>query len=191
MAEKKCSKCGEIKPHEQFRVAKHHRDGLTSQCAECVNAGIRLWYQKNKSARKKTQAAWHEKNKARRNAQALAAYYADKDTWRMRTKEWAEKNPERWREMMRVSDSKRRALKAGAIGTFTEKDVRAIFALQRGRCAVCKRELDKSFHRDHIIALASGGTNDKLNLQLLCKSCNSRKHKKDPIKFMQENGYLL
>jgi 5-methylcytosine-specific restriction endonuclease McrA len=63
--------------------------------------------------------------------------------------------------------------------------------LQKGRCAVCREALSKSFHRDHRIALANGGSNDKSNLQLLCKSCNSRKHKKDPIRFMQENGYLL
>jgi 5-methylcytosine-specific restriction endonuclease McrA len=31
---------------------------------------------------------------------------------------------------------------------------------------------------DHVKALFNGGTNDPGNLQLLCRSCNSRKHKK-------------
>ena len=191
MAAKKCSKCGEEKPLSEFRKAKHHKDGLTSHCRLCVNAGIRDWYYRNREARKATQAAWHEKNKSWRNKDALENYYANQAEWRERNKRWAKANPEKMRAFVAASDAKRRAAKVGSTGHWTEKDVQALFLKQRGCCAVCRCKLDKSFHRDHIIALASGGSNDKSNLQLLCKSCNSRKHKKDPITFMQENGFLL
>lgn len=191
MAAKKCSKCGEEKPLTEFRKAAHHKDGLTSHCIPCVNAGIRDWYHRNRDARKVTLAAWHEKNKGWRNKKALAGYYADKDAWRVRNKRWAKEHPEEMRAFTAASDAKRRAAKLGSSGHWTEKDVQGLFLKQRGKCAVCRCKLDKSFHRDHITALASGGSNDKSNLQLLCKSCNSRKHKKDPIKFMQENGFLL
>ena len=41
------------------------------------------------------------------------------------------------------------------------------------RCVHCSSSDDLAI--DHIIALARGGTNDLENLQLLCRSCNSRK----------------
>ena len=40
-------------------------------------------------------------------------------------------------------------------------------------CVHCSSSDDLAI--DHIIALARGGTNDLENLQLLCRSCNSRK----------------
>jgi hypothetical protein len=47
---------------------------------------------------------------------------------------------------------------------------------QKNKCAYCEDEL-KTFECDHIRALANGGTNDFLNLQLLCKSCHHDKSK--------------
>lgn len=40
-------------------------------------------------------------------------------------------------------------------------------------CDVCKSRLDLT--ADHIVPVARGGTNDKGNLQVLCRVCNSRK----------------
>ena len=47
-------------------------------------------------------------------------------------------------------------------------------------CVGCGRTLTKETAvRDHIVALAKGGSNDISNIQPLCKSCNSRKGTKD------------
>lgn len=35
MNEKKCSKCGEVKPFEEFHKQKNGKYGLASQCKEC------------------------------------------------------------------------------------------------------------------------------------------------------------
>lgn len=238
MAAKKCTKCGEEKPLQQFFRQKASKDGHGPWCKLCMklnaekhrlgnpeqarrqrrewarrnklkvnqsNARRRLtpeyqeymrrygkeWYGRNKERLKAVRREWYLKNKPEHNARSRASYYANPDLWHQRAKAWAEKNPERWREMMRRNDNKRRAIKAGACGVWTAEDVKKRFAQQRGMCAVCRAKLNKSFHRDHIVALSCGGSNEPSNLQLLCKSCNSKKHKKDPIKFMQENGYLL
>ena len=49
----------------------------------------------------------------------------------------------------------------------------------RGACAHCGvnivDELNAEGHIDHIIPLAEGGSNDLVNLQLLCSTCNLRK----------------
>lgn len=65
-----------------------------------------------------------------------------------------------------------------------------LLVLQRGLCAACKEVL-KKFHVDHIVPLALGGAHEPSNLQLLCPPCNRSKHAKDPVRFMQEKGYLL
>ena len=47
-------------------------------------------------------------------------------------------------------------------------------------CCGCQCEiLDILFHLDHIIPLASGGTNVDSNMQVLCKDCHMMKCKEE------------
>ena len=55
---------------------------------------------------------------------------------------------------------------------------RAVIARDRGGCAICGKHLvyeAEENNIDHIVALSIGGTNDLLNLQLTCPSCNMKK----------------
>lgn len=58
---------------------------------------------------------------------------------------------------------------------------RAVFYRDRGRCVFCRRDLtglvniQGELHYDHIVPLAQGGINDVTNIQLACKTCNSKK----------------
>ena len=79
----------------------------------------------------------------------------------------------------------------GAGGTYTAEDIKAIYKAQRGRCGYCRASLKAGYEVDHIKAIARGGTNDRSNLQLLCETCNRRKHALDPIEFAQRMGLLL
>lgn len=69
--------------------------------------------------------------------------------------------------------------------------VNRLMVQQRGKCAVCHADILANFHVDHILPLALGGTHDEKNLQLLCPSCNLKKHAKHPVEFMQQQGKLL
>ncbi len=100
------------------------------------------------------------------------------------TRRYRAANPERVREFSR----RRKGRKTGRLPRGT---VATIFKNQRGRCAVCRTKLGSSYHTDHIMPLAKGGEHAALNIQLLCATCNVRKSAKDPIKFMQERGFLL
>lgn len=58
---------------------------------------------------------------------------------------------------------------------------RGVFMRDKGRCQICGTDLTKLLHLDnkenydHIIPLENGGTNDPVNFQLTCESCNKSK----------------
>lgn len=60
---------------------------------------------------------------------------------------------------------------------------KAIRSRDRGKCAECQKsltmELSDDENIDHIVPLSKGGTNDLVNLQLLCRNCNSNKSNKE------------
>lgn len=93
-------------------------------------------------------------------------------------------NPETVREWVR----KRKALKIGRLPRGT---VKSLLFMQKGKCAICSCFLGGKYHLDHIKPLARGGEHTRLNVQLLCPSCNVKKWAKDPIDYMQEIGRLL
>ncbi|AMM23187.1 HNH endonuclease [Variovorax sp. PAMC 28711] len=90
----------------------------------------------------------------------------------------------------RAHDAKRRATKLGAGGAYTSADVQSLLRLQKSKCPVCRDSLRNGYHVDHVMALARGGSNDRLNLQLLCPSCNQSKGAKDPLVFANQRGQL-
>ncbi len=56
----------------------------------------------------------------------------------------------------------------------------AVISRDRGKCSICRvdiiSELEADENFDHIVAIANGGCNDLVNLQLLCRKCNRRKY---------------
>jgi 5-methylcytosine-specific restriction endonuclease McrA len=93
------------------------------------------------------------------------------------------------RDKMRAWSSNRRARAGGKIPGAV---VKFLLEMQKSRCTVCRKKINgNKYHLDHIIPVSKGGTADIGNLQILCPPCNLRKSAKDPIEFMQEQGYLL
>lgn len=51
----------------------------------------------------------------------------------------------------------------------------ALFQAADGKCQICGKPLDASFHADHIQPYSAGGFTDVLNGQALCPECNLKK----------------
>lgn len=101
---------------------------------------------------------------------------------------WHAANP----EASRAIYARKRAKREGVDGRFTKDDIRRIAKLQRNRCAYCRIKITaRTWHIDHIMPLALGGTNWPTNLQLTCAPCNTRKQAQHPIDFARRSGLLL
>jgi 5-methylcytosine-specific restriction endonuclease McrA len=145
----------------------------------------RRWVQENRERHNENGKRWKTRNPDLVRIMSRRAYLKDKSAHYKRQRDWLAKNPHKSIEYC----SARRARLLAAEGRFTNRDFIEICAKQKGRCAACRKK--RKLTADHIIALSRGGSNHPSNIQGLCHSCNSTKHARDPIDFMQEKGFLL
>lgn len=216
IATKRCTRCSEQKPIDEFNKDRRQPDGLQSKCRSCQSELRRSNYQRNRESEIAKAVQWArsnpEKVKEFERRRAIAkpgrtTEYAKAWALRNRAAEaarkrtWKLENGDKVRAAARAAYARnphsslakyhrRRALKIASGGSYTARQIEALRQKQRGRCACCRKKLAR-FHADHVVPLVKGGSNDIGNIQLLCPTCNIRKHAKDPILFMQENGFLL
>lgn len=84
------------------------------------------------------------------------------------------------KEIARNANRRRRAIRKGVGGSFTQADIDAILVKQNNKCTACGITLDDTKHLDHIMPVAKGGNNNPDNLQWLCQCCNNMKGAKLP-----------
>lgn len=137
------------------------------------------YYESNKEKAK----AYYEQNKGK----IAENYHTNRDKFLSSTKVWKKNNRDKTSNYHRT----RRARKRNTEGSHTAADIQQLLVLQKSKCAVCHTSIKNSYHVDHVIPLALGGTNDKGNLQLLCPHCNLSKSAQHPVEFMQSRGMLL
>jgi hypothetical protein len=145
------------------------------------------WNKENKERRKEIRDKWVANNLEKMRAMRKAWKAANPDKVRAESAKWMRDHP----EVRAANQSNRRARIVGAGGSFASDQIRDLVLRQNGCCAICKNKLPTKFHRDHVIPIALGGSNDILNIQILCPSCNLRKGAKHPIEFAQQIGMLL
>ena len=75
--------------------------------------------------------------------------------------------------------------------TIDNDDLLELVKSAKGYCYWCGKRHQKDYHIDHYIPLSKGGSNTIENLVVACKSCNLKKHAKEPIAFANSIGKLL
>lgn len=150
-----------------------------------LRARYTAWAAANPEKKRANYAAWVAANREKR-AKDLAVYrQKNADRVAANRAEWNAKN----RERVRVHKMNRRLRELG--GQLSPDLPKRLYKLQRGKCACCGEPLGDSYHLDHILPLALGGTNTDDNIQLLRPKCNFEKHAKHPVDFMRSRGRLL
>lgn len=91
---------------------------------------------------------------------------------------------------MKIKLIERECFRCGHLWFLRKADARicpkcksAYWDIERKECVSCKDKKDLSI--DHIKPRSRGGSEDRANLQVLCRSCNSKKHIKT-INFNKE-----
>jgi 5-methylcytosine-specific restriction endonuclease McrA len=188
MQHKRCTKCGETKPVEQFhRRTTEGRSGYHSWCKACKN-GANKRTPEQENAR---MTAYYWANKAERQAYVKANLHIYRAQTRKRradpkvreqinaaAREKRRGNPE-YLDRARLIVAWRAARKLAA---FTE-DVHPLVVLERhdGLCGICGDDVDPfDYHVDHIVPLSKGGEHSYRNTQPAHPVCNLRKGAKAP-----------
>lgn len=113
-------------------------------------------------------------------ARNLAGLYpACRECNNAKRREWGREHPDRERlsrRAYRLNHGVSRRTSAGhhLVGY---KTLESMFEEQGGRCKYCGVALDDSYHIDHVIPLARGGTHERSNLVLSCAPCNLSKNR--------------
>lgn len=63
---------------------------------------------------------------------------------------------------------------------FNSRERLALYQAANGKCQMCGKPLDASFHADHVQPYSAGGLTDVLNGQALCDDCNLKKGTRMP-----------
>jgi len=164
------------------------------------------WRDANPGKIARQQRRWKISNPDKRSAIQRRYYLKNKDSKLRYGKEWRLKNKDRIKEtslIWRANNKDRKliewrnrdARKRGNGGNHTQQDILEILFMQDNKCAYyrhCGTEITKRNQNvDHIIPIAAGGSNDRSNIQILCRPCNLAKSAKDPIIHCQSLGWLL
>lgn len=184
---KTCKKCGEAKPLSGYAKGKKNADGHKPVCLACDRIYQAKYRLENAEKRKALQDSWRLQNLDRQRQYKQDWYLTNKERVVKKHNDWRAKNP----SSLVVYSENRRARKRLVGGKLTSGLSLKLFALQKGKCACCKKPLGSDYHMDHIMPLALGGTNTDDNIQLLRAVCNRQKRAKHPVDFMRERGFLL
>jgi 5-methylcytosine-specific restriction endonuclease McrA len=202
-----CLSCRNMRRKRQYaqnpEKFREQAKRLRANNLDVHRARARAYRLANKERVREENKKYREKYRAEISAKRKAAWDDEK---RKKRREYIERNLERikadvkirgaiWKrenkERVRAHNRNRDAVKKAAEGRHTPEDVMAIRERQKDKCACCRIKLNGNGHVDHIIPLSRGGSNWPKNLQLLCAHCNCTKHARDPVEFMQSQGYLL
>lgn len=145
-----------------------------------LNARRRYREAQNRQAVRDANNARYAKNPEPFKVAARVYYQNNKDACKERMKLYTSKNRGRVNAIIQNYYARKREA-----GGELSSDIReTLWKVQRGLCNMCGTDLSTVVvHIDHIMPVSRGGTNVDSNVQLLCKSCNSRKGNRLPGEF--------
>ena len=183
-----CTKCSIEKPVNEF-YAKRKRGKLyrMPECKQCEIQRSLAWRENNRDKSRENKKKWSSNNKEKVAITRRKHRKNNSDKIKEYNNKWYAKNPDKYREYYQRRKARRSEVPTGPKPTKQER-----LEIQGGMCANCKIKGKKvKWHYDHIIAIKNGGSDTADNMEVLCSTCNQRKHSKSSEQWAYENGRLL
>lgn len=163
--------------HRKLVYRQNNKDTIAAQ--------HKAHYEKNKASISLRQKEYCEINKEAVMERRAAAYARNAEEAKAKAKAWFEANKERAKEtrdryfinnpeVYHNARVKRRKLQKG--GGLSAGLIQLLLAEQGCKCPGCLKSLADDFHLDHFNPLSKGGDHCDHNIQLLCPTCNLKKH---------------
>lgn len=165
-----CAQCGVAFPIFDHR-RQHHKKFCSCECQQAS------WKEQHPSKFAAYNTDWR-----RRNGVQPQKYGIDLVKRKIRTDRYHERYPEREQQHRAIQNARRR----GMVGTYTLDEWQQRLEEFFGRCAYC---FAPATHRDHLIPVAGGGTNDIGNIVPACRLCNQRKNKSSLVVFLMRRAH--
>lgn len=146
-------------------------------------------YPKVKEERKKYLSEYYKKNREKILQKASEYFNENKEKVYKYKKKWVKT------EIGILNAKKGKANRRKREDTYINRKELQEVIKKQPKCYWCNCKIDyknsKSFHFDHYVPLAKGGSNTVDNLVVSCPKCNMSKKAKDPYEFAKSIGRLL
>ena len=185
---KKCTKCGLVKPLDEFYIKNSSKDHHTYKCKECFAKYSKEYHQKNKELCRIRLQKWRAENSEYVKERDKKYRESNMELCRAKERRYRERHPEKiaeknkkYRESHREyfynkAKERKSILKSRSDGTVTKEELNALFKSQNGCCAYCGCDLNVyGKHTDHVIPISKGGLNTISNIRWVCPTCNLSK----------------
>lgn len=157
MNEKKCTKCGKIKPINQFHIDNSRKDGHTSSCAECRTSQTKQYNKENEIWKSESQKRYHKKRMQTDRAKTLACHASTK---------WQRENPDKAVPYNRANASINRVKeKFPECVSSTISDILPLYE----KAYMMEKESGTHYQIDHIVPLMAGGMHHPDNCKYYLK----------------------
>lgn len=175
--ERPCETCGRIFRPRPVQVTNGGGRYCSGKCNKTSHAAMN-----SKEAQIKAVAA-------RKITMAVVGYLKGPDSPKWRGGKEAAYQRRKENGTIREMNHRRRVRLSGRVPI---EEIERLKAAQKMKCANCKACLVKvGHHIDHIVPISKGGGHEVGNIELLCPSCNWKKHALMPHDWAKKNGRLI
>ena len=175
--EKACTKCGEVKPLEEFAVESKVNSGRAAECKECHNARNRKRHAENRDKVLAGQRKYYAENRDEIAARNKKYYEKNRDKYLAREKKYCKENPEK----NAAKTAKYRAAQLERIPSWSNKaEIKAIRKIY-ARCKRINKLTGVEHQVDHVIPLQGdsiSGLHHSTNLAIIPAELNRSKSNK-------------
>jgi 5-methylcytosine-specific restriction endonuclease McrA len=170
-----CNDCGRVLSVVHFSINRARKCGRCSVCKECSSLRKAAWRANNLDYIASYQAVWRAENSEHLKQYDIDRYWNNPEYHRKRIRE-AMATPE-GRAKRVLWEHQRRARVFGLTNNLTVPQWEVLLEYYNYCCLACGHD-DVPLTRDHIVPVTKGGALTLLNVQPLCRPCNSSKKQK-------------